>query len=155
MDAVDLAIVRVLQREGRISNKSLAGRVGLSPSACLTRLRRIERDGLIQGYVARVGREATGPCFDAWVSLTLERKNPQTLVEVKRALADMPAVVEAYEVAAPFDVLMRILMRDLAEWREFEASLGERFGPMGVRANVVIDELKAPSPWPLSLALKP
>src|SRR5487761_1816090 len=78
MDAVDHHIIAELQRDGRLSNVELAERVGLSPAPCLRRVRRLESEGVIRGYVARIDPRAVGRSFEVLVNVDLTRKDRAT-----------------------------------------------------------------------------
>ena len=79
MDAKDRQIIRELQADGRLSNQDLAERVNLSPSPCLRRLRNLEAAGVIAGYRATIDQQALGLGITAFVEITLERQNDDTL----------------------------------------------------------------------------
>jgi len=150
MDATDLAIIDLLQRNGRVSNKTLAGRVGLSPSACLERVRKLERDGVIARYVALIAKSAFGECLEGWVTITFSDRTVSMVKGVAAALAEADIVIAAYELAAPFDVLIHVVAPDLACWRAFESELERKLGPIGsVRFGMVIGVIKPISPLPM------
>lgn len=96
MDAIDLAIIDLLQCEGRISNKTLAARVGLSPSACLERVRKLERDGVITRYAAQIDKRAFGECLEGWVTISFSDKTVSTVKALAVALAEADIVIAAY-----------------------------------------------------------
>lgn len=149
MDATDLAIIDLLQRDGRLSNKSLARGVGLSPSACLERVRRLERDGIITRYTALIDKGAFGECLEGWVTITFSDRTASSVKAVAEALAEADIVIAAYELAAPFDILIHVVAPDLACWRAFESELESKLGPIGsVRFGMVIGVIKPISPLP-------
>ena len=143
MDATDRAIVNLLQREGRIANKELAKRVGLSPSACLERVRKLERDGVIAGYAALIDKTALGKCVEGWVTITMAERTASRMEALGAALAEAEIVIAAYELAAPYDVLVHVVAPDLDCWRAFESDMERRLGSLGsVRFGIVTRVIK-------------
>ena len=83
MDGFDRKILRTLQRDGRLSNQALSEAVGLSPSPCLRRVQRLQRDGVITGYAALVDREAVGLSIMAFVHISLDQRFNVSLADLK------------------------------------------------------------------------
>jgi Lrp/AsnC family transcriptional regulator, leucine-responsive regulatory protein len=149
MDATDVAIIDLLQRDGRLANKDLAERIGLSPSACLERVRKLERDGVIARYAALIDKGAFGECLEGWVTITLSDRTASRMKAVGVALAEAEIVVAAYELAAPYDVLVHVVAPDINCWLAFESDLELRLGPVGsVRFALVTRVIKPISPFP-------
>src|SRR4051794_37216961 len=99
IDQLDLAILRELQADGRMSNVDLAGRVGLSPSATLERVRRLEREGVIEGYVARVDPGSLGRHVTVFVSVSLREHRKSAVEHFEAAVAEVPEVLECHHTA--------------------------------------------------------
>lgn len=112
MDSIDRAILRELQRSGRIPNNDLAERVGLSPSPCLRRVRRLEADGIIAGYSAVLDREAVGCAYEPIVWVTLTSVTRASMVEFEAAIQEIPAIVEAARMMGQPDYLLRVVAAD-------------------------------------------
>ncbi len=112
MDSIDRAILRELQREGRIQNNELAERVGLSPSPCLRRVRRLEADGVITGYSAVVDREEAGCAYEPIVWVTLTSVTRRSMLEFEEAIHGVPAIVEAARMMGQPDYLLRVVAAD-------------------------------------------
>ncbi|MFC3225715.1 Lrp/AsnC family transcriptional regulator [Marinibaculum pumilum] len=106
LDAIDLKILRELQGAARISNRELADRVGLSPSPCWSRVRRLEREGVIAGYVTVFDQAALGRPDTVVVEVTLDRHDDDMLDRFGAALADLPEVIEAHLVTGDYDYLV-------------------------------------------------
>lgn len=117
LDAIDLEILRTLQRHGRITNQALAGVVGLSPRACLDRLRRLERDRCIEGYRAVIGRRVLGDRLVVHAEITLVDQRQVTLQQFERHALQCPEVVACHLVSGPFDYLVRFACRDVEHYR--------------------------------------
>ena len=121
LDRLDLRILAILQADGRITNQALAEKVALSPSACLARVRRLEADGLILGYHARLDIERIRPTVTIYGEVTLKSHRPADLAAFEAVLLDIPEVVEAAQVSGPFDYLIKVVTPDVRAWGELAA----------------------------------
>ena len=117
-DKVDRAIVAQLQRDGRIANVDLADAVGLSPSACLRRVKALEADGIIDGYRAEVSRTRAGLGLTVFVGLKVDGHSRETSAQVEEALLAIPAVVACYLVSGSDDFLVEAAVPDLAGYEQ-------------------------------------
>ena len=117
-DKVDRAIIAVLQRDGRMANVDLADAVGLSPSACLRRVRALEADGIIAGYRAEVSRARAGLGLTVFVGLKVDGHSRETSSRVEEALLAIPAVVACYLVSGSDDFLIEAAVPDLAGYEQ-------------------------------------
>jgi Lrp/AsnC family leucine-responsive transcriptional regulator len=116
IDSHDRAILDVLQHEGRISNVQLASRVHLSESACLRRVRALEKKGLIERYAAVVNQQKAGFPGSVFVSITLQRQDQADLQAFEEAVQDVPEVIECYLMTGEFDYLLRVVVSDAADF---------------------------------------
>jgi Lrp/AsnC family leucine-responsive transcriptional regulator len=152
IDKFDLAILTVLQQDARASLQEISKRVGLSSTPCWMRIKRMEADGVIQGYTVRVDPIAVGLTDTVIVQVTLESHTEETLYEFGRALAEIPEVLEAYLVSGDYDYYIRIAVRDT---RDYERLLRERLYRIPnirhSKSSFVLRTLKE-SLLPLSLA---
>ena len=114
MDHIDRAILHQLLRDARIPNNELADRVGLSPSPCLRRVRRLESDGVIIGYTAMLDRGAVGCEYEPIVWVTLAEVTRDSMLEFEAAIAEIPEIVEAARMMGQPDYLLRIVTSDAA-----------------------------------------
>lgn len=117
-DRVDRAIVAQLQRDGRIANVDLADAVGLSPSACLRRVKALEADGIIAGYRAEVSPARAGLGLTVFVGLKIEGHSRETSTRIERALLDIPSVVACYVVSGADDFLVEAVVPDLISYEQ-------------------------------------
>ena len=123
LDAIDRRILRALQRDGRIIYDALASQVGLSPSATLRRVKRLEDAGIIAGYVALVSPERVGLGLTAYLNVRLEKntevhkRNPMDLFRV--AVQNWPEVVECAALTGDMDYLLRVVVEDMAHYSRF------------------------------------
>jgi Lrp/AsnC family leucine-responsive transcriptional regulator len=105
-DRVDRAIVAELQRDGRIANVDLADAVGLSPSACLRRVKALEASGIIAGYHAEVDRARAGIGLTVFIGLKVEGHSRETSLLVEQALLAIPEVIACHVVSGSDDFLV-------------------------------------------------
>ncbi|VAW06355.1 Transcriptional regulator, AsnC family [hydrothermal vent metagenome] len=119
LDHIDHKILRHLQENARITNAELADRVGLSPTPCLRRLRRLETDGIIKGYHTEVDREALGVNVTVIILVKLEREDDKTLREFEAEIQKRSEVMECYLVTGKFDYFIRVLVPTLASYETF------------------------------------
>jgi len=116
LDAVDRAILGMLQEDGRIANVDLAEAVHLSPSACLRRVRRLEESGRIDRYVALVDPAVIGLGTDVFVEITLTGQDEPTLEAFERAVSERPEIMSCHLMAGQFDYLVHVVVRDVADY---------------------------------------
>jgi len=130
LDRIDLNILRVLQEDGRITNQALAERVALSPSACLARVRRLERAGVIQGYHARLDPFAIGVGLILFVEISLQGSRADETARFEAAMAALPQVVELSDVSGDVDYIVKIVVGSMAEWNRLREQLAA--GDLGI-----------------------
>jgi len=119
LDRTDHLILAHLQHNARLSNKELAAKVGLSPSSCLARVRRLEGAGVLRGYHAEVALEAFGVTLQAMVAVRLEKHVRAAISAFERHLGTLPEVLAWHHVAGANDYLVHVAVRDAAHLREF------------------------------------
>ncbi|MEL6361074.1 MAG: Lrp/AsnC family transcriptional regulator [Pseudomonadota bacterium] len=119
LDQIDHKILEHLQENARITNAELAERVGLSPTPCLRRLRRLESDGIIKGYFTEVNREALGINVTVLILVKLEREDDSSLKEFEAAIKTREEVMECYLTMGKFDYFIRVAVPSLAAYETF------------------------------------
>lgn len=119
MDAVDRRIIRVLQRDGRITNQDLSEEVGLSPSPCLRRVRLLEAAGVIEGYAAVIDQVRYGLPVNVFVSVRLTRQNDEEIGRFESAILGWEEVMECFLMTGTRDYLMRVVVADLEGYERF------------------------------------
>ena len=123
LDAVDRRILRALQANGRVTYDELASQVSLSPSAALRRVKRLEEQGVVSGYVALVAPERVGLSLTAYINVRLEKhtdshkRNPMDLFTA--AVQTWPEVVECAALTGEMDYLLRVVVEDMAHYSRF------------------------------------
>jgi DNA-binding Lrp family transcriptional regulator len=116
LDQIDLAILRTLQENGRISNADLADRVGLSASSCSRRLDVLEKSGVISGYHARVSHKALDYKMIVIVHISLSGQFAKTLAEFEAAVKRVPNVLVCYLMSGEYDYILRVACKDLEDY---------------------------------------
>ena len=123
VDKFDLAILKVLQEDARASLPVISARVGLSSTPCWARIKRMESEGVIQGYTVRVDPASIGLAETVIVQVTLESHTDETLYDFGKMLEQIPEVMEAYLVSGDYEYYIRIAVKDT---RDYERLLRER-----------------------------
>jgi Lrp/AsnC family leucine-responsive transcriptional regulator len=131
LDRIDRRILAALQADGRLTNQALSERVALSPSACLARVRRLEKAGVIQGYHARLDPFMLEVGMVLFAEITLKGHGSEDLARFDAAIAALPQVVEASHVSGAYDYLLKVVVADLAEW----TAIGEQLTATEVGAE--------------------
>jgi Lrp/AsnC family leucine-responsive transcriptional regulator len=150
LDRIDLRILNVLQTDGRIPNLKLAEAVALSPTAVLARTQRLQREGYILGYEARLNPLKLGRGMLVFVEVLLDRTTPNVFNEFKAAVQVRDEILECHMVAGGFDYLIKIRMADMAAFRDFAGSvLWQLPGVRETRTYAVMEEVKNSSRLPL------
>ena len=118
-DALDLRILASLFREGRISKTKLSAEVGLSATRCWERMRRMEDEGIIEGYHAEIRPQAVGIGLQAMISIRLARHSRKAVAAFNTYLGTLPEVLAFYHVAGADDFLAHVAVRDSDHLRDF------------------------------------
>lgn len=119
LDSTDRAIIAELAADARLSNTELAQRVSLTPAPCLRRVRRLESEGVLAGYHARIDPVAVGRPFEVTISLEVMMNDQRSVDEFESRLAELDEVVEARRVFGNPDYILRIMTSDVAEFERF------------------------------------
>lgn len=126
-----------------MSNKDLAEAVGLSASACLARVRRLEEAGLILGYYAQVARERLGPSVTIFAEVTLGLHRPGDFERFEGFAKAAPEIIEAAQVSGAYDYLIRVVVKDMEAWRELsDQILHTNLGVTKISSHVVMKTAK-------------
>ena len=119
LDDIDRKIIGELQRNCRLTSQELADRVGLSASPCARRVRILEENGAIKGYVAVIDQANVGLPVNVFASVKLERQREEELDTFSHAIAQWPEVADCYLMTGQRDYLLRIVVRDLEAYERF------------------------------------
>ena len=144
LDRIDLQLLAELQRAGRLTNAELAERVHLSRSACLRRVQRLEREGVIAGYRAEVDPERVGLGLQAFVRVQLEKHDVEHVGRFVDALARWDEVVACHALTGDMDYLLHVVVRDLDHFSRFLLDrLLNASGVADVNSSFVLRTVKA------------
>ena len=150
LDTIDRRIIAELQADGRVSNVALADRVGLSPSPCLRRVKRLEREGYIEGYRAALRRKRVGLGFSAFVGVKIDGHANERALSFEEAVSAMPEVIACHLVSGEADYFLEVVVPDLEHYQRF---LVDKLLSLPIvreiRSNIAIQTLKAGAPLPL------
>ena len=150
IDRIDLRILQALQADGRLSNLKLAETVGLSPTAVLARTQRLQREGYILGFEARLNPLKLGCAMTVFVEVLLDRTTPNVFEAFKAAVHVRDEIMECHMVAGGFDYLLKTRMADMVAYRDFAGSvLWQLPGVRETRTYAVIEEIKSSTRLPL------
>ncbi|TVS02036.1 MAG: Lrp/AsnC family transcriptional regulator [Rhodobacteraceae bacterium] len=116
LDATDCRILRVLQGQGRITNAELAELINLSPSACHRRVQRLENEGYVKGYHARLDLKRIGRTTVVFVEITLSSQSDELLDAFEREVRLVPDVLECHLMAGSADYLLKIVAADTEDF---------------------------------------
>jgi DNA-binding Lrp family transcriptional regulator len=145
LEPVDRRIIAILQDHGRITNQALAERINLSPSACLARWRRLEREGVIKGYAAQIATDLHESRVTAYVEVVLSHHHPIDLRRFEVAIAAMPQVVEAAEMSGIYDYMIKLSVADLADLRAVsDEMLSANIGILRMNTHLILKMVKSP-----------
>lgn len=149
LDTIDLNILDVLQRDGRISFTDLAAEVGLSTTPCLERVRRLEEAGVITGYHAEVNPAALGLNLLVFLEVSLRYQSNQAFDDFRKAAQGIPNLLECHLISGSSDYLLKLRLTDMSEYRY---TLGEILSTLpGIqesRSYIVMEEVKSAAPYP-------
>ena len=149
LDRIDLRILNVLQADGRIANLKLAEAVALSPTAVLARTQRLQRDGYILGFEARLNPLKLGRGMMVFVEVLLDRTTPNVFNEFKAAVQVRDKILECHLVAGGFDYLLKTRVADMTAYREFIGSVIWTLpGVRETRTYAVMEEVKSTNALP-------
>lgn len=152
LDRIDRNILNELQTDGRISNVELSKRVGLSPTPCLERVKRLEKQGFINGYTALVNPHYLGASLLVFVEITLNRDTPDIFDRFNRAVQLLDDIQECHLVSGDFDYLLKTRVSDMSAYRRL---LGETLLKLpsvsDTRTYVVMEEVKQTNKVALNL----
>ena len=154
LDEIDRRILRALQVEGRITYDELAGRVSLSPSAVLRRVKHLEESGVIRSYVALVQADRVGLALTAYINVRMEkhtgigRRSPMDVF--RAAVQTWPEVVECTSLTGEMDYLLRVVVADMAHYTRFVMdTLLRHPSVQDCKTSFVLDQLKSTTALPV------
>ena len=150
LDRIDRRILAHLQARGRASNLELAEAIGLSAAQCHRRHRRLEEQGFIAGYAARLDAVRLNLGVIAFIDVAMEKGHIRDLKKFTDVVVDLPEVLECYSVTGDFDYVLKVVARDLKSLSTFLMEKLMRLpGVNSARSSICLDELKCTTALPL------
>ncbi len=150
MDDTDRRLLRLLQRDGRMTNVELSRQANLSQAAVFERVKKLQRDGVIEGYTVRLSPEKLNRSLLIFVEITLDRTNQAIFDEFAIAVKRVPDILECHLIAGGFDYLIKARVSDMTAYRNF---LGETLvalpGVRQTRTYTVMEEVKTTGDIPV------
>ena len=143
LDSIDLMILDELQSDGRLSNIDLADRVGLSPSACHRRVRRLESEGVIAGYVMVLDAAIIGRGLDVFVEISLVSQSVESLARFEEEVVHCPEVMSCHLMAGDADYIVHLAVRDTRDFERIHNEYLSRFpGVARLKSNFAIRTIR-------------
>ncbi|MCP4595490.1 Lrp/AsnC ligand binding domain-containing protein [Neptuniibacter sp.] len=143
LDRLDLNILKTLQSDGRISYVDLAERVGLSSTPCIERVKRLEKEGYIEGYYARLNPQLLNYKMLVFVEISLSYQTPDAFQSFNKAVKELPYILECHLVSGDADYLLKARINDMSEYR---ALLGDMLltlpGVKNSKSYIVMEEVR-------------
>lgn len=155
LDRINLHILEELQQNARITNQELAEKVALSPSACLARVKKLEAEGILQRFMARIVLEKVERILEAFIEVTLEHHNRNETQRFLDAMRRHPHVVACHRVSGHFDYLLHVVARDMPQLREIaDYLLSGGLGVLKIATIPILEEIKPFTGLPLQGLLR-
>ena len=126
LDPIDLRILDAIQRDGRITKLALAEQVGLSPTPCWMRLRKLEKAGIVSGYHARIAMRVVAPVATVLMEVTLANHRQADFDRFERVIRDIPEIVACWSVGGGVDYVLKVMARDIDAYQRLVDGLLER-----------------------------
>lgn len=154
IDRTDRRLITALQRDARISNQALADRIGLSPSPCLQRFRKLERDGTIGPYHARVDLDRLCPNVMVLTTVSLDTASHADYRAFEDQVAAIPEIVQCFKVSGDFDYMLWFVCRSIADYHRIsERQIEDGSAKVRISSHVVLDRTKEYDGLPLETLL--
>ncbi len=150
IDRIDKNILVELQKKGRLSNVELARRVGLSPTPCLERVKRLEKENYITGYQANLNPTKLKLSLLVFVEITLTKTSPDVFDDFSAAVHNLDVIQECHLVSGSFDFLLKTRVKDMLAYRQLLGDILLRLPAVSEsRTYVVMDEIKSSNMLPI------
>lgn len=150
LDVIDRKILRAIQQDARVSNLELAKTVGLSPTPCLRRVRRLESDGVIAGYAAVLDQRRVGLPVSVFAQVRMDSHDNDTLARFEETVRAWPEILECYLMTGARDYLLRIVVEDVAAYERFIKEKLTRIPGIGsIESSFALNQIKHVSALPI------
>lgn len=143
LDATDLRILNILQENSNVTTKEIASQLGITTTPIFERVKKLERLGYIERYVALLNREKLGLKMQAYVNVRLKEHNSKMLDQFVESVQHLPEVKECYHIAGMFDYLLKVVVTDMGAYHHFiSKKLAGLENIARVQSFFVMDEIK-------------
>lgn len=140
IDKIDLNILSIMQGDARITNHDLSSRINLSPSSCLQRVKRLEEEGYLTGYLANINLDKVCRTVTVLATVSLHDHRSDNFRKFEKAIKKFPEIVECYTVSGNFDYFLRIVCPDMSHYlRLSDVLVNDMEGNANVSSHVVLD----------------
>ncbi|MBZ9854034.1 Lrp/AsnC family transcriptional regulator [Mesorhizobium sp. CA13] len=151
LDPIDLRILDAIQRDGRITKLALADKVGLSPTPCWMRLRKLEKAGIVSGYHASIAMRVVAPVATVLMEVTLASHRQADFDRFERVIRDIPEIVACWSVGGGVDYVLKVMARDIDTYQRLvDALLDREIGIDRYFTYIVIKTVKDETVLPLA-----
>lgn len=155
LDETDIEILILLQKDGRISNVSLSESVGLSPSPCLQRVKRLEKAGLIESYEARINLKKITNALTVFTEVTLIGHERTDFQRFEQAMSAVPELMECHLITGGYDYLLRFVARNIEHYQDVILSvIDKKVGIAKYFSYIVINSPVVKNALPLPALIK-
>lgn len=150
INKIDLKILSILQTNARITNQQLAEQVHLSASACLSRVKRLESDGILKRYVTEIDLDRLAPHVEAFAEVTLENHSPDDFKRFDSAVGGVAEVTDSYKISGAYDYLLKFVCTDVKSYNAVsEKLITSGIGIAKLNTLIILERTKDFSGFPL------
>ncbi|MFY7828714.1 MAG: Lrp/AsnC family transcriptional regulator [Flectobacillus sp.] len=152
LDNTDLRILKLLQEDALMTNKEIAAKLNLTTTPVHERIKRLEQDGIIEKYTAILNKSKLGKGLVVLVDVTLKEHAAEFLAQFERDVLLLPEVVECYCISGGADFLLKVLVKDMDEYRHFILHKLATLANIGnAQSRFVVNEIKSQTPVPIQV----
>ncbi|UPR58425.1 Lrp/AsnC family transcriptional regulator [Vibrio sp. ED004] len=149
MDRIDRHLLELLQKDGRLTTAELADEVGLSPSPCARRIKRLEEKGIIDGYRVSLSREKVGVAMSVFVEVSLNNHQEVSIDKFEGAIVEMEEVISCHVVSGAYDYLLEVVSPNLMAYETFTRKLQRLSNVKDIHTHLAIRQVKGNAPLPV------
>lgn len=143
LDEIDKHLLRLIQNDSKQTNKELSNSLKLSVTAVYERIKKLEREGVITGYVALIDKKMVGKSFVTFCSIKLVQHSKDYVIKFEKEVAKLEEVLECYHISGDYDYLLKVLVADMDEFREFMVKKLTKISHIGsTQSAFMINEVK-------------
>lgn len=152
INKIDLKILSILQTNARMTNQQLAEQVHLSASACLSRVKRLEADGVLKRYITEIDLDRLAPHVEAFAEVTLENHSPDDFKRFDTSVASVDEVTDSYKISGAYDYLLKFVCTDVKSYNSVsEALITNDIGIAKLNTLIILERTKDFSGFPLDI----